>query len=451
MMTTQHYDDEALLALLERGGNAVANADEHIASCGVCREMVAAYGAIVECLGDEGVWDVRPMNDEPVPETIENLRAFVVSARSEDADAELLTSELLEGLREEWMPRLMADSSYRTAGVVRRLCVAAEEVSGKWPADELAITELATEIAEHLDPAAYPPHAVARLRGDSWRGRAYALDYTGDLHAAMASITRAKQQYDALPVADYDLARLELTRALILRHFDRYDEGLEAVRSAEPALRAAGDTHRLRIARWIEAAMRYRARDYHRALHGWLELEGELAGIDEKTRAGVLHNIALCYRDLGDHERALQYYRYAAEAHAKLDASAEETLKLRWNIGSILLAMQRFDDAAIVLTSLITAFSDLQMREDAILVRLEFVELLIVQEHVDQAITECEQIIAELRASGLEQTERALIAVTYLREATQAKRATANLARHVREFVRDSRTQPALLFAPPPM
>lgn len=450
MMTTQHYDDEALLSLLERGGTTAANADEHIASCGVCRQMAAAYGTIVECLGDEDVWDVRPMNDEPVSETIEALRAFVVSARNEDADAEPLTAELLEGPREEWMPRLMADSNYRTAGVVRRLCVAAEEVSGKWPADELAITELATEIAEHLDPAAYPPHTVARLRGDSWRGRAYALDYTGDLHAAMASITRARQQYDTLPVADYDLARLELTRALILRHFDRCDEGLEAVRSAEPALRAAADTHRLRIARWIEAAMRNRARDYRRALHIWLELERELDPDGEATRASLQTNIAGAYRELGENERALAYYGRAVETMGRLDAPVD-LLVLRWNIARLLLSTQRFAEAETILESVITGFTDLQMKEDSVLARLDLAEIRILQGRFDMAMNACGDVIAELSADGLEHTRRALTAVTFLREATQSRNATAQLARHVREFVRESRNQPALLFAPPPM
>ncbi len=449
MMTT-HYDDEALIALLERGGTAAAHADEHIASCKACGEVVADYGSIVECLQVEDVWNLQPLNEEPVPETIRSLRAVVSSTRAEDALAEGLTEELLEGPREEWMPRLMSDSKYRTAGMVRSLCAAAEEVSGKWPADELAMTDLATEIAEHLEPAAYPPHTVARLRGDAWRGRAYALDYMGDLHAAMAAITRAKQQYDLLPVADYDLARLELTRALILRHFDRYDEGLEAVRLAEAPLRAAGDTNRLRTARWIEAAMRFRARDFRRALHIWLELERELDGSDQTMRAGVLNNISSAYRSLGEYERALEYCSYALNGMVKEGASGE-IARLRLNMGELLLSMQRFVEAETVLNSVIAEFTEMQMREEAVLARLVLAEIFIVNGRFDTAIRTCEAVISELHASGLEHTARALIAVTYLQEATQSRNVTAKLARHVREFVRDSRTQPALLFAPPPI
>jgi tetratricopeptide (TPR) repeat protein len=448
MTKAQHYHDEALIALLDRGGSGLVAADEHVAACADCKETVSDYETMVGTLREEPVWNRAPLRSEPVPQTIALLRTVAGDCRSEDAAAEPLVAKLTAGPCRQWMARLAEDSRYRTAGVVRKLCAAAEEISGKSPADELALTELATEIADHLDSARYPQHTVTRLRGDAWRTRAYTLDYTGDLNAAMAAVTRARQHYDLLPVADYDIARLELTRALILRHLDRLDEGLEAIQLAGPALRTAADTGRLRTARTIEAAVRRSAGDIHAALKIWCDIETELP-VDDPTRAGILHNIAVCHRELGDFDAAIEYYGRAADIAARNGAAAE-LQRFRWNIGSILLKQQRFADAESILAAVIRQFTDLTMREEAVLARLELTEVLIVQKRFGEAIGTCEDVVAELRASGLEHTNHALIAVTYLQEATRAKRATAALARNVREFVRDAPKQPALLFAPPP-
>lgn len=449
MTKAQHYDDEALIALLDRGGSGLVAADEHVAACPDCEEAVSEYTMMMENLREEPVWNRAPVSDEPVPGTIAVLRAFAADFRSEDAAAEPLFAELTAGPREQWLARLAEDPRYGTAAMVWKLCVAAEEISGKSPADELAFTELATEIAGNLDTAQYPPHTVARSRGDAWRMRAYALDYTGDLNGAMAAVIRAREQYDLVPVADVEIARLELTRALVLRHLDRLDEGLEAVRLAQGPLRAAAEMKRLRIARTIEAAMRYRAGDIRAALQIWRELEAELPPDDDSTRARILNNIAVCHRELGDLDAALDFYRRGAEATTRTGATAE-LQRFRWNIGSLLLRQQRFVDAEAVLRSVIAAFTELAMHGEAILARLELAELFIVQQRFEETITACEQVILELQASGLEQTSRALTAVTYLQEATRAKRATAVLARNVREFVREAPTQPAVVFAPSP-
>lgn len=449
MTKAQHYDDEALIALLDRGGSRLVAADEHVAACADCKEAVSDYETMAGTLREEPVWNRAPLRSEPVPQTIALLRLVAGDCRNEDAAAEPLVAQLTAGPCRQWKARLAEDSRYRTAGVVRKLCAAAEEISGKSPADELALTELATEIADHLDSARYPQHTVTRLRADVWRTRAYALDYTGDLNGAMHAVTQARALYDVLPVADHDIARLDLTRALVLRHLDRLDEGLEAIRSAQRPLQAAAELKRLRIARTIEAAMRYCAGDVRWALQIWRELDAGLPPDDYATRAGILHNIAVCYRDLDDSQSAIAYYRRAADLAAGSGATAE-LQRFRWNIAGILLNQQQFAEAEVVLRSVIEEFTGLAMRGEVVLARLELAELLIVQQRFEEAITVCEQVVIELQESGLEHTSRALVAVTYLQEATRSKRATAALARNVREFVRDARTQPALLFAPPP-
>ncbi len=153
---------------------------------------------------------------------------------------------------------------------------------------------------------------------------------------------------------------------------------------------------------------------------------------------------------MGDLDSALTFLRSAADAHA---ANGETTglLKTRWSIASILVLQQRYEEADRLLAEVIDAFSKLDMREDVVLARLDRAELLIVQHQFSEAAKICQAVLDELRGSGLEQTSRALTAVSYLTEATLARKATSALVRTVRNFVRDVRTQPALLFAPPPL
>ncbi len=288
MSVSQHYEPEALIALLDHEPNA-GSRDEHVASCAACAELLDEYRSMVSCLGDESVWNTAPLCEEPVPATISALRTAAEAARREDYLAEAFVSKLTTGPRDEWMPRLLADANYRTAGVVRELFAASDAVSLKSPGDDLELTRLSTEIADHLDPAQHPAGVVARLRGSAWRDRAYALNYGGDTAAALEAITVAQQQYAEVPVADFDIGRLELTRALVLRGLDRFDEGLAAVTSAREKFARAGDTYRLRLARSMEAYLLYRAGDVKKALQLWSGLDSDLDPADP-MRASVLQN-----------------------------------------------------------------------------------------------------------------------------------------------------------------
>ncbi len=328
MSVSQHYEPEALIALLNRDSND-GSRDEHVASCAECAELLDVYRSMAVCLSDEAVWNTAPLSEEPVPQTISALRTAAQAMRREDQLAEALVSELTAGSRDEWLPRLLADAKYRTAGVVRGLSAASDAVALKSPGDDLELTRLSTEVADHLDPAEHPAGVVARLRGSAWRDRAYALNSAGDTAAALDAVTLAERHYAALPAADHDLGRLELTRALVLRGLDRFDEGLRAVRTAGGIFAANADLHRMRLARSIEAYLVYRAGDVRKALQLWCVLEDDLSRNGDPMRGSVLHNMSVAYRDAGDLEAAINCLKQAMEAHA----AAGETVNLaktRW-------------------------------------------------------------------------------------------------------------------------
>src|SRR5215210_117323 len=121
MMVERHYDDETLLAFLEKER---LGSDSHLTDCLACSEKLDTFRTVTDVLHEHDVWDRATVRQDPVPETITSLRAFADRMASEDTAADAILPELLAGPREEWMPRLMAHPEWRTAGVVRRLAVA---------------------------------------------------------------------------------------------------------------------------------------------------------------------------------------------------------------------------------------------------------------------------------------------------------------------------------------
>src|SRR6185369_5265862 len=173
MIGVVHYTDEHLIAMLEAGDEEAITRNQHLSSCETCRASLDEYRSIVQVLGDKAAWDFRDLKDEPDPTTVANLRAFATSMAREDEDAEQYVAALLEGARETWMPRLRAHPEWRTAGMVRKLASLSYPTLDKMPPDAVEITNLAVEIADHIDPAKYPRDTASRVRGTAWREHAY--------------------------------------------------------------------------------------------------------------------------------------------------------------------------------------------------------------------------------------------------------------------------------------
>ncbi|HLE57167.1 MAG TPA: hypothetical protein VJB15_08800, partial [Rhodothermia bacterium] len=165
MMIERHYDDEALIALMESDR---LRSDAHLPACQSCSEKLESYQLIADALHDGETWDTRDARDQAVPSTIANLRAFADRMTADDTQAEIYLQDLLAGPREQWMPRLREHPEWRTAGVVRKLVAATPRTLWTTPPDALELGALATEIADHLEPNVYSSNVVSRLRGNAW-------------------------------------------------------------------------------------------------------------------------------------------------------------------------------------------------------------------------------------------------------------------------------------------
>ena len=445
MMVERHYDDEALLALLEK---APLDVDAHLTSCTDCSEKLDTFRTISAVLQEQDVWDTAEVHRDPVPETILNLRAFADRMAFEDTQAEEYVRELLAGPREEWMPRLMAHPEWRTAGVARRLLADSRRAVERMPPDALEMTALATEVTDRLD--VHGGCSPARLRGQAWHDRAYALFYVGRFSEALAATETADANLQDCVVDDYDRARIAIIRALSLRAMEDIPTAAAAVRFSAAAFVRFGDVTRLASARLAETHLLFTQGDFDTALGVLEQLERQLRDTpDANIHARVLGNLGYCLWKLGRIEDALQYHEAAAVLLADLGTHTEE-VRVRWNVASILASVGRIVEAKLRLEELRKSFDDLGMTSESALVSLDIADLMIAEENFEAVEEICRAAMASFERAGIPYSARALTALAFMREAARHRTVTPALVKHVREYLRQLPQNGKLLFAPPP-
>lgn len=446
-MIERHYDDETLIALIE---TERTSADHHLEACLACNDKLEAFRMISEALHDPDVWDTGPLRTEAIPATIHTLRAFADQSADEDTKAVAILEELLAGSREEWMPRLAEHPEWRTAGVVRGLIAGTGKALDTMPRDAVALSDLATHIADGLDAASQLPDTVARLRGAAWRESAYALYYTGQFNAAEAAFFVAERHFCSCSVADFELARLGIVRALVLRPLGRLGEAAEAARMSSSTFLDFGDAKKTVAARVTEAQLLFSRDEYAKAATLLHDVERTFEGtLDLRTHELLLNNLAYCYRKLGQLDLALKHYDMVTAIFEELGVTSEAA-RARWNGAAIQASAGRLAEAQRRFEDVIREFDRLGMTSEAALATLDVAEILLAQGRHDEVIPLCRRAMASFERAGLSYTTRAMTALAFIQEASQRGVVAPTLVNEVREYIRRLPAQPNLLFAPSP-
>lgn len=445
MTVERHYDDEALISLLEAGRD---QADAHLPSCTVCRDKLDSFGMIADALHDGDVWDTRAA--AAAPATITTLRAFADRLSAEDTAAAAILPELLAGPREEWMPRLREHPEWRTMGVVRQLIAATIPVQMTMPPDALEMSVLSTEIADSLDCTRYPTDAVARLRGTAWRDRTYALYYVGRYSEALAAADWADEILRVCVVDEYERARVAMVRALALRVTEDIPAAMNAVRFSRDTFIRFDDVMRIASAGLAETHLLFSRGDFDLALTLLQSLESRMSQTaDANTHARVLSNMGYCLWKLGRVDDALHYHAASARLFEDLEIRTEQ-VRARWNIASILASAGRLDEAKVRFEVLRAEFAALGMTSEETLVSLDIAELMLAREEFSGVELICRAAMHSFETAGLSYSARALTALAYIREAAQHKTVTPVQVRYVREYLNRLPHDGELLFAPLP-
>jgi len=446
-MISQHYDEDALVALLDTPGG---EADVHLVECGDCRRSFEEYRAVTSCLGEDAVWDLRVLKEDPVPSTIQNLRAFADRMHAEDAAALPLVAELLAGPRDQWMPRLMSDPKYRTAGVVRKLMEASDKAIDVMPPDALEISALATEIADHLDPAAYPSDTVMKLRGNAWRDRGFCLYQNSRFADALEAITNAELVSVQLTVSDFEAARVRIAKSLLFRTFENFLDSAHGAQLSGAIFARFGQTTRRVGAAIAEAQALWKRGQISLAIDCLLPYAAMSQDLDDDTAARIFANLVVFYRDAGDADQALHYAQLAEQTKIGDVNDAATPLRIQWSVGVLFGRSGKIREAEKRLLPLIASFERLGMTSEAVQVGLELAEFYLAEGRTSDVAMLCRRAIDFYVCAGLPSTERAMTALAFLNECLCANRLTAASVRHVREYLVRLPTEPALLFMPPP-
>jgi len=447
MTVERHYDDEVLMSMVGNEAAQAAARRQHLADCLSCTETLESYRTLADCLGEEALWDMRELPDEPVPQTIATLRAFASEMDREGAQAENILRELLAGSRESWMPRLQQHPEWRTAGVVRKLIAATDRAIDTMPPDAVAITALATEIADHLPPAFYASDTVLKLRGAAWRERAYAQFFVGRFFDAADAIQLSATHFSSCVVEEYEMARVLFMRAQILREVEQFGDAAEAGDQSASLFVSYGDQTKASQVAVTVGAILYRERHFKEALETWLKAESELvAAKDVIGAATVLQNIAFCHRELGQMDLATDAFERASKLYQDA-GNLPAVLRSWWYIARTKMSQQRYAEALECFIDVRNEFDRLEMRADVALVDLEIAEIELLLSRNDRVVQLCSAVVKYYEVEGLTHSQAARTAVAYLSEMAAARRATPNLAREVRMYVEQVKKQPTLAFA----
>jgi tetratricopeptide (TPR) repeat protein len=441
-----HYDEETLIRVAEA---AVEIEDTHLDECAECRGAVDEYRDMLSCVADDVVWDQRPIDDTPNPQTIATLRAFVEDMHREDAEAEPLVAELLAGSREEWMPRLLADEKYRTAGVVRKLIAATDVVTQSSAADYGEIASLLVTITDAL-PLSNDADVVLKLRGAAWRELAYARYLAGAIDGAGEAERIARSCFSETKSAGFDLARLDILLAMIESRCEKTHVALARVENSLWTFTAFGSEKRVLDAMWLQSNVLSERKAFAAALAVSREIRLRFDDVlDDHARASILANEGYYLRETGDHIAALERLREAAFFFETVGAKTNAA-RVAFNVAVLLYSTGHLHGAALALEKVIGELRSVGLTGVATLALLYLAEVRLAQERYDEIEPLCRAACEQVTASAVAYRERALIALGLLREVAAHRRASLPLIQHVRTYVARLPSEPNLLFAPVP-
>ena len=439
-----HYDDESLFQYVEGTSPIASEIESHVSSCAECAAEVGEHRDLIAQLGDTELWDFEPT--QPPRQFVVNVASFADRARREDEEAVERCNEILTGPSQWWAQRLRKTPGVYTAGMVKQLLDRMRSGLERSPANALQMTALAIEVANTLDVSEYPCDYVIKLRAQALRDHAWVLSYMGRYPEALECADRSKRLFAQVPLPEYDLARLALVHASILRCIDRAEEAIVLARDAAETFRRFGDVRRYLNARITEAGMYFEAGNVHAALAIWLDLEKDPA-LDDLARVQVSHNIGTAYAELRQPEKAVEYLQRCIPVFEMLGLETDRA-RARWMLGHALVASGKTREAIPTLRKTWREFEQLELIADAGLVALELAEALLTIGQPEEVPAICRDLIAQFTRAGM--TSRAITALSFLREAVALGHVSTSLVRHVHAFLRELPAEQPRLFAPPP-
>ena len=438
-----HFDAETLNAYLIDATLVDAEVEAHLERCAECRDELELMEAFDATLRETAAWQEVEAMGVSAELTAEATALHASIADEDDAAARMLAEPLRSPLRFE-RAKLSSKPRFRTAGVVRVLCAAAHRLHEERPRFSRDVATEAWKIAEQL-PEKHPSRRVCL--GLALRERATALRYLGKFSEALQALDEAEKLASGTPSADaFELALVRVARATIYMETERARDAITLAREAGRVFREYGDDYRECAAAIVEGCCHVFLSSVDRAATAFERViaSAEKRG-DHVALASALNNAAVAYTDLRQFHRATSYYSKAVVLYDELNRTTEAA-RARWALASLLVASGDLDRGIGALAGAREELASLGLTNDAALATLEWAEARLAADVPQGVADACRAIVVTFGSEGMERSAR--VALAYLHEALSKGTATAEVVRHVREYLRDLPSKPERAFSP---
>jgi tetratricopeptide (TPR) repeat protein len=391
----------------------------HLADCPSCRQRFTE--------------NVVPFDAERRRESALKFAAAAARLESERGEATDIVARYLRDTPQSEWPRLAESTSLHNNAALEQL---SEEVRNRLernPAEALAVANVAASIAESIPDGIYPPLVTAQIRSTALRDRANALRYLGGLDEAYDVIETAESRLSDFPAAVHDRAIVWLVKAMILAQMDHFDDAEKMINDASVIFADVNDSARFLQAGVVHGNLLGRQKRYAEAETHFRDLlKVAVSSRDAETEARLHNNLGYCYVNLGDYTKANIHFSQSIAKFTDL-GFASELARTGRGAGAVLIGKGQFDLGCERLSQVRTAFTKLQMPEEAGLCALRIIEAMVERGQTDDARGLATTVINEFTAAALD--TRAIDAVVRLRSSLDADGATAETVRTVHALV----------------
>jgi tetratricopeptide (TPR) repeat protein len=439
---TPHYDEDSLLEYVDGSPAMRDEIDSHVAACAGCARTVTEHRQLLALVSDDSGWQWNDDNTDNarVAVTASEIARLGGVLSEERAAASALLDDVLTSPPSWWRLKLINQAEGSTAGVVYELVDRAAQLVRIRPEKALEATTLAIDIATQLAVQSYPGDLTVVARAHAHREHGFVLAFVGRFPEAIVAIDCAERLFRQTSLPEYELARVDLIRAMIYAGTDRKDDAVLLARRAAQTFLQFGELRRYLNARITEGAFLYRAGAMQAAHDVWRSLEAEHeAELEPTSLTMVQNNIGLCLRDLQRYAEASDYFMRALAGYEALGCETEK-VRTRWSIATMYVNMEKLEESVPIFRTTAQEFHERGMESDAALASLELVEVLLVLGRTEQVPAICRDLLDRFVAAGM--TSSATTALAFLREAVALGNPPPELVRHVHDHLRKLAAQP---------
>lgn len=452
----EHHPDRTALHQLLLGDLSVPEAglvQRHLATnCSTCRAILVELSG-AEPMDSPGT---RPGSWHSAEDQFAYDRAFDRAFRRASEASSRIEAERVEAA--ELVPQLLRHPLARQLWIVRnsrqyaRWAVCERLLEGAWglrfddPNRALEVAEVATAVAERIEPSHYGAPLVADLRARAWATLANARRVVSDHAGAEGAFQAAEVWLGSGTGSPLERASVLDLRASLSSALQRYQDADDQVARAIAVYRQTDQKHVLGRALIKRGQIRTFLEDRDAEIS--LVREGlELIDVEAEPQlvaAGWLNLLYALHRR-GDDREALALLARARPIHLR---AAHRTTRIRfqWLEGNIAAALGRQEQAEGCLRQVRRSFVEEGIAVDAALAALDLAGLFAEQGRYAEVKALAAETLEIFRSRQI--ATPAITAMLLFQRAAERERVTAALLERVAEAVR--RAESGRPPAPPP-